>query len=84
MINKYKQYIENVFVIVDSDVHNSNHFIKVSKQQWRILEHFSNGGIEICLLGWSGNKVGWKEVEVYQEKSNKGMEAYDQEKLNNL
>jgi pantothenate kinase len=46
-----------VFLVVDSQITNRNHFLKVSKDQWRVLESFSNGDIEVSLLGWVNNTV---------------------------
>lgn len=65
MIDKHKDYIENAFVIVDSQgVQNPNHFMKFGKNKWRILSVFENGGIEVLLLGWEKNKDGWGRFQI--------------------
>lgn len=65
MISKNKQNIDNVFVIVDGDVNNQNHFLRISKEKWTILDRFNNGGLQVCLLAWQGNKIGWKSIQIY-------------------
>jgi hypothetical protein len=45
MIERYRERISNVFIVVDSEVNKNNHFMKVCKEQWRVLENFNNGGI---------------------------------------
>ena len=91
MIDHYKQKIRNVFVLINAEqTYNRNHFLRVSKEEWRIMGSFDNGGIEVNLVGWAKNKDGWGDIQLWnnqntdrkmvqlKEESNKNIEEFRQ------
>ena len=58
MISRYSKNIANVFIIINNDesaIKNSNHFLKISKEEWHEISSFESGGKDIGLFAWSKN-----------------------------
>jgi hypothetical protein len=45
MIDENKQFIENVFIIIDKRTSDWNHFLNVSKLEWTLIGEYSSGGM---------------------------------------
>jgi hypothetical protein len=53
MINENRQFIDNVFVVMDKNLKDKDHFLNISSEKWTLLGNFSSGGMEIGLYAWN-------------------------------